>query len=164
MAVALFAVRVCLKVLHWLGKDIDRGTSYLGVVVCFLTCLEGYPSSFNHEKERALMKSLLHSCQFRCMAAFPPSVHAPKRVAAGFREEPALIPSLEMAATDVQACRSKHATRKPVTVETFVSKFGVFASVCDVDVHLFGDAATGGLVKMRYISWLIVDSLDLFFG
>ena len=93
------------------------------------------------------------------MAAFPPSVHAPKRVVAGFREEPALIPSLEMAATDVQACRSKHATRKPVTVVTFVPKFGVFASVCDVDVHVFGDAATGGLVKMGYISWLIVDSL-----
>ena len=55
------------------------------------------------------------------MAAFPPSVHAPKRVVAGFREGLALIPSLEMAATDVEACRRKHATRKPVTVETFVS-------------------------------------------
>ena len=59
------------------------------------------------------------------MAAFPPSVHAPKRVVAGFREGLALILSLEMAAMDVEACRSKHVTRKPVTVETFVSSQAV---------------------------------------
>ena len=50
------------------------------------------------------------------MAAFLPSVHAPKRVVAGSREELAPILSLEMAVTDVWACRSKRATRKPVTV------------------------------------------------
>ena len=64
------------------------------------------------------------------MAAFPPSVHAPNRVVAGFGEEPALILSLEMVVTDVQACRSKHATRKPVTVETFVSKLSLFLFLC----------------------------------
>jgi len=63
------------------------------------------------------------------MAAFPPSVHAPKRVVAGFREGLALILSLEMAAMDVEACRSKHVTRKPVTVETFVSKLCLFLCV-----------------------------------
>ena len=63
------------------------------------------------------------------MAAFPPSVHAPKRVVAGFREGLALILSLEMAAMDVEACRSKHVTRKPVTVETFVFKQAVFVSM-----------------------------------
>jgi len=63
------------------------------------------------------------------MAALPPSVHAPKRVVAGLCKELALILSLEMAATDVQAYRSLHATRKPVTVETFVSKLSLFLCV-----------------------------------
>ena len=75
------------------------------------------------------------------MAAFPPSVHAPKRVVAGFRAELALILSLEMAATDVQACRSKHATRKLVTVETFVSKLSLFLCVMLTLVNMFEDAA-----------------------
>ena len=55
------------------------------------------------------------------MAALPPSVHAPKRVVAGLCKELALILSLEMAATDVQACRSLHATRKPVTLRCMVA-------------------------------------------
>ena len=93
------------------------------------------------------------------MAASPPSIDAQKRVVAGFREELALILSLEMAAKDVQACRSKHATRKPVTVETFVSKLCLLLCMCDVDVNnVFEDAVTD-LVKTRYISCLIVDSL-----
>ena len=48
--------------------------------------------------------------------AFPPSVHAPKRVVAGFGPGRAPILSLEMAAGDVKARRRKHATRKPVKV------------------------------------------------
>ena len=63
------------------------------------------------------------------MAAFPPTAHALKHAVAGLGPELALILSLEMAATDVQACRSKHATRKPVTVETFVSKLSLFLCV-----------------------------------
>ena len=91
------------------------------------------------------------------MAAFPPSVHAPKRVVAGFREGLALIPSLEMAAMDVEACQRKHATRKPVTVETFVSKLCLF--LVNVNVFKYMLQLTVLLMKMRYISWLIVDSL-----
>ena len=56
------------------------------------------------------------------MAGFPPSVNALKRVVVGFGSELAPILSLEMAASDVQANRSKHAIHKPAMVGTFVTK------------------------------------------
>ena len=55
------------------------------------------------------------------MADFPTSARALKHAVAGLRPELALILSLGMAAGDVQANRSEHATRNPVQVgETFV--------------------------------------------
>ena len=60
------------------------------------------------------------------MAAFPPSANALKRVVAGLGSELAPILSLEMAVSDVQANRSKHATRKPVTVGTPVVKVSLY--------------------------------------
>ena len=56
------------------------------------------------------------------MVDFPPSAHALKRVVVGLESELAPILSLEMAAGDVQAHHRKHATRKPVKVEAFVSE------------------------------------------
>ena len=81
------------------------------------------------------------------MAAFRPSAHALKRVVAGLGSELAPILSLEMAAEDVLAHRRKHATRKPVKVETFVSElcfYYCFLSLCET---VFEDAAIG-LVKI----------------
>ena len=60
------------------------------------------------------------------MAIFLPSAHALKRVVAGLGSELAPILSLEMAAGDVQATLRKHVTRKPVTVETCMSKLCFF--------------------------------------
>ena len=45
--------------------------------------------------------TLFHLCQFRCMAAFPRSAHALKRVVVGLESELAPILSLGMAAGDV---------------------------------------------------------------
>ena len=57
------------------------------------------------------------------MAAFRPSAHALNRVVAGLGPERVVIPSLGMAAGDVSAYRSLHATRNPVQVgKPFVSK------------------------------------------
>ena len=57
------------------------------------------------------------------MAAFPPTAHALNHVVAGLGPERVVIPSLGMAAGDVSAIRSLHATRKPVQVgePSFVS-------------------------------------------
>ena len=78
----------------------------------------------------SLMNLLFHLCQFRCMAVFRPSAHALKRVVAGLGSELAPILSLEMAASGVQANHSKHATRKPVTVGTFVTKVSLYFLWC----------------------------------
>ena len=56
------------------------------------------------------------------MADFLPSADALKRVVAGLGSELAPTLSLNMAARDVWAYRSKHATRKPVTVRNFMCK------------------------------------------
>ena len=57
------------------------------------------------------------------MAAFPPTAHALNHAVAGLGPERVVIPSLGMAAGDVTANRSLHATRKPVQVgKPFVSK------------------------------------------
>ena len=65
------------------------------------------------------------------MVAFPPSVHALKRVVAGFGPELAPILSLEMAAGHVKARRRNHATRKPVKVRrrTFRNQALFFVTV-----------------------------------
>ena len=82
------------------------------------------------------------------MAGFPPSARALKRVVAGFRSELAPILSLEMAASDVQANHSKHATRKPVTVRTFVTKQGVF--VLSVMSERLLESAAIGLANITF--------------
>ena len=56
------------------------------------------------------------------MADFPPSAHVLKRVVVGLGSELAPILSLEMEARDVLASHTKHATRKPVKVQSFVNK------------------------------------------
>ena len=65
------------------------------------------------------------------MVAFPPSVHALKRVVAGFGQELAPILSLEMAAGHVKARRRNHAIRKPVKVcrRTFRNQALFFVTV-----------------------------------
>ena len=65
------------------------------------------------------------------MVAFPPSVHALKRVVAGFGPELAPILSLEMAAGHVKARRRNHAIRKPVKVcrRTFRNQALFFVTV-----------------------------------
>ena len=60
------------------------------------------------------------------MAGFPPSANALKRVVAGLGSELAPILSLEMVVSDVQANRSKHVTRKPVTVGTSMIKVSLY--------------------------------------
>ena len=60
------------------------------------------------------------------MAGSRPSADALKRVVVGLGSEPAPILSLNMAARDVWASRRKHATRKPVKVRNYMSKFSVF--------------------------------------
>ena len=56
------------------------------------------------------------------MEAFRPSAHALKRVVVELGSELALILSLKMAARHVQAHRRKHATRKLVQVQNFVTQ------------------------------------------
>ena len=54
------------------------------------------------------------------MAGFPHSVDALKRAVVGLESELAPILSLEMAAGDAKASRSRHATRKPVKVQNSI--------------------------------------------
>ena len=84
--------------------------SFFLLSVLVLVCLDGIHS---------WTYLLLHLCQFRCMAGFRPSADALKRVVAELGSELALIPSLKMAAGDVQAHRRKHATRKPAKVRNY---------------------------------------------
>ena len=64
------------------------------------------------------------------MAAFLPSVNAPKRAVAAFGEEIAPILRLNMAAGHAQATWKKHATRKPVKVRTLLSNLSFYLSFC----------------------------------
>ena len=105
------------------------------------------------------------------MAAFPPSARALKHAVAGLGPELALILSLGMAAGDVQANRSEHATRKPVQVvgETFVSLQALFLvamALLAVQVCLKVLLRAIGLVKILIVVGLglVVLFAHLFVG
>ena len=104
------------------------------------------------------------------MAVFPPSARALKHAVAGLGPELALILSLGMAAGDVQANRSEHATRKPVQVvgETFVSLQALFLvamALLAVQVCLKVLLRAIGLVKILILGLgLVVLFAHLFVG
>ena len=104
------------------------------------------------------------------MAAFPPTAHALNHAVAGLGPERVVIPSLGMAAGDVQANRSEHATRKPVQVvgETFVSLQALFLvamALLAVQVCLKVLLRAIGLVKILIVGLgLVVLFAHLFVG
>ena len=86
------------------------------------------------------------------MAAFPPTAHALNHAVAGLGPERVVIPSLGMAAGDVSAIRSLHATRKPVQVGNLSCPNSLFRYCClACCASMIEGAAAIGLVKILIV-------------